>query len=60
MSKIKIEGPGPHKFENCRFEPNPFKRDEREDMRRFWWNAVFVCGTGFWLCIAAAALWGRL
>ncbi len=35
-------------------DPNPFKRDEREDMRRFWWRATGAVGLLFWLAIAGA------
>jgi hypothetical protein len=35
-------------------EDNPFKRDEREDMKAFWLRTVIVCGAGFWACVIAA------
>lgn len=41
------------------FEENPFKRDERAEMKLFWWRATGVIGLLFWGCIIAAVIWGQ-
>jgi hypothetical protein len=37
-------------------EDNPFKRDERADMKDFWWAASGIVGALF-LAVVVAALW---
>ncbi|HEY3499311.1 MAG TPA: hypothetical protein VGK73_31700 [Polyangiaceae bacterium] len=40
------------------FEPNPFKRDERAEMKSFWIGAA-ATGALFLACVIAAVLWGQ-